>query len=229
MTTNDIRRSLYPEIEPNLTGFLDVGDGHSIYYEESGNPHGKPAVFLHGGPGGGCTPAMRRFWNPDIYRIILFDQRGSGKSTPHASLENNTTWDLVNDIEILRAALQIEKWQVFGGSWGSTLALAYSQTHPDRVTEIVLRGIFMLRKKEIDWFYQHGTSELFPDKWQDYLRPIPISERDDLLNAYHRRLTSDDAGVRMEAAKAWSTWKGRLALCYLMKESQLNSKQITWR
>ncbi|MGY8795859.1 MAG: prolyl aminopeptidase, partial [Woeseiales bacterium] len=143
-----------------------------------------------------------------FYRIILFDQRGSGKSTPHASLENNTTWDLVNDIEILRAALQIEKWQVFGGSWGSTLALAYSQSHPERVTEIVLRGIFMLRKKEIDWFYQHGASELFPERWQHYLRPIPKSEQDDLLHAYHRRLTSDDPAVRMEAAKAWSTWEG---------------------
>jgi|TARA_B110000263_G_scaffold237483_1_gene237799 proline iminopeptidase len=205
---NVTRRELYPEIAPNVTGFLEVGDGHSIYYEESGNPRGKPAVFLHGGPGGGCTGAMRRFWNPEFYRIILFDQRGSGKSTPHASLENNTTWDLVNDIEILRAALQIEKWQVFGGSWGSTLALAYSQSHPERVTEIVLRGIFMLRKKEIDWFYQHGTSELFPERWQYYLRPIPKSEQDDLLHAYHRRLTSDDPVVRMEAAKAWSTWEG---------------------
>lgn len=144
------RRELYPPIETNHTGTLDVGSGHKVYYEESGNPHGKPAIFLHGGPGGGCSANMRRFWNPDIYRIILFDQRGSGKSTPHASLVANTTWDLVSDIEILRAALQIEKWQVFGGSWGSTLALAYAQTHPERVTEIILRGIFMLRKKEIE-------------------------------------------------------------------------------
>lgn len=190
------------------TGFLEVGGGHTLYYEECGNPRGKPAVFLHGGPGGGCTPAMRRFWNPDVYRIILFDQRGSGKSKPHANLENNTTWDLVNDIEALRVALQIDRWQVFGGSWGSTLALAYSQTHPERVSEIILRGIFMLRKKEIDWFYQHGASEIYPDRWQHYLAPIPKSERGDLLQAYSRRLTSDDADVRMEAAKAWSIWEG---------------------
>ena len=147
MTSDLPRRGLYPPIEPIHTGFLEVDSGHKLYYEECGNPHGKPVVFLHGGPGGGCTPGMRRFWNPDVYRIVLFDQRGSGKSTPHANLDNNTTWDLVNDIEILRAALQIERWQVFGGSWGSTLALAYSQSHPERVTEIVLRGIFMLRKK----------------------------------------------------------------------------------
>ena len=164
--------------------------------------------FLHGGPGGGCNAKMRRFWNPDVYRIILFDQRGSGKSTPHASLEDNTTWDLVNDIEILRAALQVEKWQVFGGSWGSTLALAYSQTHPQHVTEIILRGIFMLRKKEIDWFYQHGASEIFPDRWKEYLKPIPKGERGDLLSAFHKRLTSEDSEVRIEAAMAWSAWEG---------------------
>lgn len=208
MTTDVARRELYPPIEATRTGFLEVGGGHTLYYEECGNPKGKPAVFLHGGPGGGCTPAMRRFWNPDIYRIILFDQRGSGKSKPHANLENNTTWDLVNDIELLRTALQIDKWQVFGGSWGSTLALAYSQAHPERVSEIVLRGIFMLRKKEIDWFYQHGASEIYPDRWQHYLEPIPPGERNDLLQAYYRRLTSDDATVRMEAAKAWSIWEG---------------------
>jgi proline iminopeptidase len=208
MTSDEPRRELYPPIEPNHSGFLDVGDGHQLYYEDCGNPQGKPAVFLHGGPGGGCTKAMRRFWNPDVYRIILFDQRGSGKSTPHASLDNNTTWDLVNDIEILRAALQIERWQVFGGSWGSTLALAYCQAHPTRVTEIVLRGIFMLRKKEIDWFYQHGASEIYPDRWQHYLAPIPNSERGDLLRAYHKRLTSDDVDIRLEAARAWSIWEG---------------------
>lgn len=208
MATDATRRELYPPIEANRTGFLEVGGGHTLYYEECGNPKGKPAVFLHGGPGGGCTEAMRLFWNPDVYRVILFDQRGSGKSKPHASLENNTTWDLVNDIELLRTALQIDKWQVFGGSWGSTLALAYSQTHPERVSEIVLRGIFMLRKKEIDWFYQHGASEIYPDRWQHYLEPIPPGERDDLLRAYYRRLTSDDAMVRMEAAKAWSIWEG---------------------
>jgi proline iminopeptidase len=208
MMTESARRELYPPIEPNTTGYLEVDGGHQLYYEDCGNPRGKPAVFLHGGPGGGCTPAMRRFWNPDIYRIILFDQRGSGKSRPHAGLENNTTWDLVGDIEVLRAALQIDRWQVFGGSWGSTLALAYAQTHPQRVTEIVLRGIFMLRKKEIAWFYQHGASEVFPDRWEHYLAPIPRSERDDMLGAYHRRLTSKDADVRLNAARAWSIWEG---------------------
>ena len=208
MTSDTPRRELYPPIEPNHTGFLKVDSGHELYYEECGNPGGKPVVFLHGGPGGGCTVGMRRFWNPDVYRIVLFDQRGSGKSTPHANLENNTTWDLVNDIEVLRAALQIDRWQVFGGSWGSTLALAYCQKHPERVTEIVLRGIFMLRKKEIDWFYQHGASEIFPDRWQHYLKPIPSGERGDLLHAYYKRLTSDDSKVRLGAAKAWSTWEG---------------------
>jgi proline iminopeptidase len=208
MTSETPRRELYPPIEPNHSGFLQVDSGHELYYEECGNPNGKPVVFLHGGPGGGCTEGMRRFWNPDVYRIVLFDQRGSGKSTPHANLENNTTWDLVNDIEILRAALQVDRWQVFGGSWGSTLALAYCQKHPDRVTEIVLRGIFMLRKKEIDWFYQHGASEIFPDRWEHYLKPIPESERGDLLQAYYKRLTSDDTEVRLAAARAWSVWEG---------------------
>ena len=208
MTTELPRRELYPPIEPNRTGYLDVGGGHELYYEDCGNPRGKPVVFLHGGPGGGCTPAMRRFWNPDIYRIILFDQRGSGKSKPHASLDDNTTWDLVNDIEVLRAAMQVDKWQVFGGSWGSTLALAYCQTHPEQVTEIVLRGIFMLRSKEIAWFYQHGASEMFPDRWQHYLEPIPKAEHSDLLAAYYRRLTGDDEAERMAAAKAWSIWEG---------------------
>ncbi len=208
MTSEMPRRELYPPIEPNQTGFLEVDSGHKLYYEECGNPNGKPVVFLHGGPGGGCTPGMRRFWNPDVYRIVLFDQRGSGQSTPHANLDANTTWDLVNDIEILRAALQIDRWQVFGGSWGSTLALAYCEKHAERVTEIVLRGIFMLRKKEIDWFYQHGASEVFPDRWQHYLEPIPKEERSDLLQAYYRRLTSDDPEVRLTAAKAWSIWEG---------------------
>ena len=207
MNSDSERRTLYPAIEPNHAGHLEVGDGHEIYYEESGNPHGKPAVFLHGGPGGGCTEKMRCFFNPDVYRIVLFDQRGCGKSRPHASLDNNTTWDLVNDIEILRSALQIDRWQVFGGSWGSTLALAYAQSHPDRVAELVLRGIFLLRKKEIQWFYQEGTSELFPDLWQHYLQPIPKGERGDMLGAYYKRLTSDDSEVRLEAAKAWSTWE----------------------
>lgn len=208
MTVPTPRRDLYPPIEPSRTGFLDVDGGHQIYYEECGNPAGKPAVFLHGGPGGGCTPAMRRFWNPEQYRIILFDQRGAGRSKPHASLEHNTTWDLVADIERLRLALEVDKWQIFGGSWGSTLALAYSQTHPQHVTEIVLRGIFMLRKKEIDWFYQHGASEIFPDRWKHYLAPIPASEHGDLLKAYYERLTGDDPDTRLVAAKAWSIWEG---------------------
>jgi proline iminopeptidase len=207
MNSETERRTLYPAIEANHSAHLKVDGGHEIYYEESGNPHGKPVVFLHGGPGGGCTEKMRRFFNPDVYRIVLFDQRGCGRSRPHASLENNTTWDLVNDIEVLRAALQIGRWQVFGGSWGSTLALAYAESHPERVTELVLRGIFMLRKKEIQWFYQKGASELFPDLWQHYLEPIPKGERHDLLNAYYRRLTSEDSEVQLQAAKAWSIWE----------------------
>ncbi len=202
------RRTLYPAIEPHRSGMLDVGDGHELYYEESGNPGGKPVVFLHGGPGGGTAPKMRQFFNPAAYRIVLFDQRGCGRSRPHASLEANTTWDLVDDIERLRRHLGIERWQVFGGSWGSTLALAYAETHPERVTEIVLRGIFLLRRKEIEWFYQRGVSEIFPDYWQDFLAPIPENERGDLLQAYHRRLTGDDGRLRLQAAKAWSVWEG---------------------
>jgi len=208
MNNDSERRTLYPPIEPYETGDLDVGDGHTLYYEQSGNPSGKPVVFLHGGPGGGCTPKMRQFFDPARYRIVLFDQRGSGKSRPHAHLEANTTWDLVADIERLRERLCVERWQVFGGSWGSTLALAYSQTHPGSVTELVLRGIFLLRKKEIDWFYQHGASEIFPDNWQRFVEPIPEDERHDLLHAYHKYLTSDDADVRLRAARAWSVWEG---------------------
>jgi len=211
MSENTARRTLYTDIEAHHSGFLDVGSGHQLYYEESGNPGGKPVVFLHGGPGGGVSPGMRGFFDPDSYRIILFDQRGSGKSTPHACLENNTTWDLVNDIEILREALQVKRWQVFGGSWGSTLALAYAQTHPDRVTELVLRGIFTVRQKEIDWLYRKGTSEIFPEAWQAFLAPIPNSERDDLVMAYHRRLNSDDERVRLAAAKAWSLFEGSVS------------------
>jgi len=199
---------LYPPIEPYRTGMLKVSDVHTIYWEESGNPTGKPAVFLHGGPGGGSDPKVRRFFHPDKYRIVVFDQRGCGKSTPYASLEANTTWDLVSDIEKLRAHLGIDRWQVFGGSWGSTLALAYAETHPDRVTELVLRGIFLLRKKEIDWFYQEGASILFPDAWEPYLAHIPEAERGDLVTAYHKRLTSDDPAVRLAAAKIWSGWEG---------------------
>ena len=208
MNESAARRGLYPEVEPNHAGFLDVGAGHQLYYEESGNPSGKPVVVLHGGPGAGTSPKMRRFFDPGLYRIILFDQRGSGKSTPHASLDENTTWDLVNDIEILRVALEVHRWQVFGGSWGSTLALAYAETHPDRCSELVLRGIFTVRQKELDWLYRFGTSEIFPDAWRQFVEPIPADERDDLLTAYHRRLMSDDPDVRLAAAKVWSRFEG---------------------
>ncbi len=202
-------RTKYPAIEPYRTGMLPVTGGHTLYWEESGNPEGKPVLFVHGGPGGGTDPKQRRFFDPQSYRIVLFDQRGCGKSTPHASLNENTTWDLVADIERLRTHLGIEQWLLFGGSWGSTLALAYAQTHPDRVTGLVLRGIFLLRKWEIDWFYQEGASRMFPDAWESYLAPIPPEERADLLHAYHRRLTGDDAAVRQACAKAWSVWEGR--------------------
>src|SRR6201997_324175 len=202
------RRGLYPRIEPYRTGFLRVSDLHQIYFEESGNPKGKPAVFLHGGPGGGTDAKMRTFFDPKLYRIVLFDQRGCGKSTPRASLVDNTTWHLVADIERLREHLGIDRWQVFGGSWGSTLALAYSQTHPERVTELVLRGIFLLRKQEIEWFYQRGASVIYPDAWEPYLAHIPEGERGDLLSAYYRRLTSEDPAVRLAAAKIWSGWEG---------------------
>ena len=203
------RRRLYPEIEPYRTGALRVSKIHELYYEESGNPKGKPVVFVHGGPGGGTEPKQRRFFDPTAYRIILFDQRGCGKSRPHASLEENTTWHLVADMEVLREHLGVSRWQVFGGSWGSTLALAYAEAHPAHVTELVLRGIFLLRRCEIDWFYQRGASALFPDAWEEYLAPIPEAERGDLLGAYHRRLTSADPTVRQQAARAWSVWEGR--------------------
>jgi len=200
---------LYPSIDFYNSGTLKVSSLHEIYYEESGNPKGKPVVFLHGGPGGGSEPKQRRFFNPDKYRIILFDQRGCGKSTPYASLEENTTWDLVADIEKLRTHLGIGKWQVFGGSWGSTLALAFAERHPERVSELVLRGIFLLRKQEIDWFYQRGASILYPDAWESYIGHIPERERSDLLAAYHKRLTDPDPQVRLAAARIWSGWEGR--------------------
>jgi len=204
----DLFTWLYPEIEPYQTGFLKTSDGHQIYYEQSGNPNGKPVIFVHGGPGGGTDAKHRRFFDPRKYRIILFDQRGCGKSLPYASLENNTTWHLVGDMESLRTLLKIDKWQVFGGSWGSTLALAYAEKHPTAVTELVLRGIFLLRKKEIDWFYQGGCSSIFPDAWEPYWNHIPPDERKDMLSAYHRRLTSPDDKIRKEAARVWSTWEG---------------------
>lgn len=199
---------LYPPIEPYRAARLAVSELHTLYYEECGNPAGLPVIFVHGGPGAGCEPSHRCFFDPARYRIVLFDQRGSGRSTPHAELRENTTWDLVADMERLRKLLGIERWVVFGGSWGSTLALAYAETHPERVLGLVLRGIFLLRTEEIRWFYQEGASWLFPDLWEAYLAPIPGEERHDLLSAYHRRLTSPDRAVQLQAARAWSTWEG---------------------
>jgi proline iminopeptidase len=200
-------RSFYPEIEPFETGMLDVGDGHSIYWERIGTRGAKPAVFLHGGPGGGTSPKQRRVFDPKLYDVLLFDQRGCGKSTPNAGLEANTTWHLVADIERLRDMAGFEKWLVFGGSWGSTLALAYSQTHPDRVSELVLRGIYTLTKAELNWYYQFGVSEMFPDKWERFLAPIPQAERGDLMAAYRKRLISNDPAVQLAAAHAWTQWE----------------------
>jgi proline iminopeptidase len=202
---------LYPSIKPYATRRIAVDDVHELYLEECGNPDGIPAAFLHGGPGAGCEPSHRGFFDPARYRILLFDQRGSGRSTPHASLQANTTWLLVADMERIREELGIDRWLVFGGSWGSTLALAYAQTHPERVSALVVRGIFLCRDQEIRWFYQEGASWVFPDWWQDFLAPIPERERGDLLRAYHRRLTGDDEIARMAAAKAWSVWEGRTA------------------
>ena len=203
------RRTLYPEFEPFESGMLDVGDGHSLYWELSGNPDGKPAVFLHGGPGGGSSPKHRRQFNFDRYKILVFDQRGCGKSKPFASLEANTTWHLVQDIEKLRVDVAgVDKWLVFGGSWGSTLSLAYAQSHPDRVTELVLRGIFLFEQNEIDWLYKYGASELFPEGWDEFRGLVAEDERGDLVSDYRRRLTAEDPQVQLAAAKAWSTWEG---------------------
>ena len=202
------RRVLYPPLEPHDRGSLLVGGEHAIYYEQCGNPQGKPAVFVHGGPGGGGDVGARRFFDPARYRIVVFDQRGAGRSRPFASLTDNTTWHLVADMEMLREHLDIDRWLVFGGSWGSTLSLAYAQSHPRAVSELVLRGIFLLRRKEIDWFYQHGASEIYPDQWARFLEPIPEDERGDLLAAYHRRLTGGDRDTRLAAARAWSIWEG---------------------
>ncbi len=213
-----VPRQLYPEIEPFDSGMLEVSELHTLYYEQSGNPHGKPVVFLHGGPGGGTNPKCRRFFDPAVYRIVLFDQRGCGRSTPHAELMANTTWDLVADIERVREHLGIDRWQVFGGSWGSTLALAYAQTHPEAVTELVLRGIFLLRRWELEWFYQKGCDALYPDAWETYLSAIPPAEHGDLISAYHRRLTHTDPAVRTAAARAWSVWEG--ATSYLYPDTQ---------
>src|SRR5688500_8841161 len=201
------RRTLYPEIEPYENGMLDVGDGHTLYWERSGTRGAKPVVFLHGGPGSGSSPAHRRQFDPALYDIFLFDQRGCGRSVPFASLEANTTWDLVADIERLRELCGHARWQVFGGSWGSTLALTYAETHPERVTELVLRGIFLGGDDEFDWLYKHGASALYPEAWDDFAGHIPEAERGDLVEAYYRRLVSDDRAVRLAAAKAWSGWE----------------------
>jgi len=199
--------ALYPKINPYNTLRLQVSDLHNIYVEESGNPNGRPVIFLHGGPGGGIESIYRQYFNPEKWRIIMFDQRGCGQSIPHAELRENTTWDLINDIEHIRTELNVSNWAVFGGSWGSTLALSYAITHPDKCSELILRGIFLLRKKEINWFYQEGCSFIYPDAWEKYLSPIPQHERKDLVKAYYNRLTSSDKKIRIEAAKAWSIWE----------------------
>ena len=198
--------NLYPKIKPYDSGFLNI-DEHQVYFEQCGNPNGKPALFLHGGPGGGGSEDVRRFFNPNLYRIVIFDQRGCGRSKPHGCLENNTTWDLVSDIENLRKKLSIEKWLVFGGSWGSTLSLAYAQAHPKSVSELVLRGIFLLRKEELHWFYQDGASRIFPEAWSGFLDIIDEDKRDNLMNAYHEIFKSTDKEKRLKAAVAWSKWE----------------------
>jgi len=208
------RRTLYPEIEPHRTGRLRVSPVHELYFEESGNPKGKPVVFLHGGPGGGTEAKHRRYFDPAVYRIVLLDQRGCGKSRPFAELRENTTWDLVADLERLREHLGIDRWVVFGGSWGSTLALAYAETHPERVKALVLRGIFMLRRSELRWFYQEGASHIFPEAWEQYVAVIPPKERSNMMAAYYKRLTSPNKAVRKAAAKAWSVWEGSTSKLY---------------
>ncbi|WP_208510041.1 prolyl aminopeptidase [Variovorax paradoxus] len=205
----DTLRQLYPPIEPYESGMLDVGDGHRIRYERVGTPGAKPAVFLHGGPGGGISPEHRRLFDPARYDLLLFDQRGCGLSQPHAGLEANTTWHLVADIERLRELVGAERWLVFGGSWGSTLALAYAQKHPEHVSELVLRGIYTVTRAELDWYYQFGVSEMFPDRWEQFQAPIPEAERGDMIAAYRKRLTGDDPVAQIEAARAWSVWEGQ--------------------
>ncbi len=207
MTT--VRTTLYPPIEPFKTGLMNTGDGHQIYWELVGDPQGKPAVFVHGGPGAGCSADHRRLFDPERYCVLLFDQRGCGRSKPHASLDNNTTWDLVADMERLRDMLGTPQWLVFGGSWGSTLALAYAQTHTERVSALIVRGIFTVRHAELQWYYQEGASKLFPDLWADYLAPIPIAERGDLIAAYRKRLVGTDREAQLQAARAWSLWEGQ--------------------
>ena len=202
---------LYPKIEPNRQHYLDVGDGHQIYVEECGNPDGIPVLFVHGGPGMGCSPDHRRFFNPDRYRIILFDQRGCGRSKPFASLEANTTAHLIADMEAIREEAEVESWMLFGGSWGSTLSLAYAEAHPERVRAMILRGIFLCRDRDLRWFLQDGADRIFPDHWADFIKPVPPEERHDLIAAYYRLLTAEDETTRQEAAKAWSLWEGRCA------------------
>jgi proline iminopeptidase len=202
------RLVLYPPIEPYRSARLDVGSGHQIYFEECGNPQGKPVGIGHGGPGGGCNPTMRRYHDPALYRIVLFDQRGCGRSLPHASLDANTTWDLVDDMERLRVHLKVDRWQLFGGSWGSTLALAYAETHPNRVSDLILRGIFLLRREELRWFYQAGCGWLSPEAFEEFKKAIPPEERGDMIAAYYKRLTHPDRAVQVAAARAWSIWEG---------------------
>lgn len=204
-------RYLYPPIEPYDRRMVEVGDGHRIYVEQCGNPQGRPVVVLHGGPGAGCGPAMRRYFDPASYRIVLFDQRGCGKSRPHASVEANTTWHLVADIELLRETLQIDSWMVFGGSWGATLALIYAQAHPDRVNHLILRGVFLMTRTELDWFYGGGAGRFWPDVWERFVAPIPSDERGDLISAYHRRLFSGDLRLESRLALAWTSWENALA------------------
>lgn len=207
--TEPQRFPLYPSIVPYRSGRLPVSGGHDLYFEECGSQRGKPVVILHGGPGAGVSPIMRRFHDPRLYRIVLFDQRGCGRSLPHALLDANTTWDLVSDIEALREHLGIESWQVFGGSWGSALALAYAQTHPRRVRELILRGIFLMRRSELDWFYKNGCNWLFPEAFDDFVNDLPEAERNDLIAAYYKRLTSSDPSIQRAAARAWTSWEGR--------------------
>ena len=202
---------LYPPLDPFDQRMLGVGDGHRIYVEQCGNPKGVPVVVLHGGPGGGCSPAMRRYFDPDHYRIVLFDQRGCGRSRPHASVEANTTWHLVADIETIRETLGIESWIVFGGSWGATLALVYAETHPERALHLVLRGVFLMTQAELDWFYGGGAGQFWPDMWARFTKPIPADERDDVIGAYHRRLFSGDLALETRYARAWAGWENTLA------------------
>ncbi|KAI9358868.1 proline iminopeptidase [Zopfochytrium polystomum] len=227
-TTDPAAGALYAPIDPYDSGFLQVSSVHSVYYEQCGNKNGLPVVFLHGGPGGGVGPDDRRYFDPAVYRIILFDQRGAGKSTPTASLEDNSTWALVADIEALRTRLDVDRWVVFGGSWGSTLALTYAIRHADRVAALVLRGIFTLRKSEIDWFYQSGASHIFPDAWETYTSPIPPDEHNDFIRAYHRRLTGDDAEVRRRCGVAWSTWEMATSKLYTDPELLKRAQNDTW-